>query len=486
MLMPGRVVLDTAGRCITLTRDYTVLINHWRNGGDLYTSGGVTTGATAVGNATVNQSSGYSSGITVNGTSGGMLFTISNITSYSISLKLFFSMLAGTTQVRVYSGADTTGVQLGSMNVNYTSPAAVLNLSGVTSPTNKNATITVAVSKAPGTGFYEHPTDLFSLDSIGYNYTTYGLEIGLFTQCNSLSDKYEFGYNGQMKMNEIAGIGNHNTALFWEYSPQIGRRWNRDPIEKGWESSYAAFSNNPIFYSDILGNISVPTPTTSSSDQCSDECSDQDGEGNKDKEDKKEEDKKEKKKEEAPNSSSNTTGGNSSSGTGGGGNKMSTGDQNAIKTAIAVPIPGLVTVPEVVIPAGAVTAGAAVVATATVVGGFYLFLKYAPPPELTPAGWQEDPNSACSTKVWTPQGFVSKPYVPTAEIIKLGNILYQLHLTKGGKQNLWDDQLSPLSDEALRRLKEEAIQTGAIELLRRIIKEEKRRGMRNKQKRNSK
>jgi hypothetical protein len=258
MLMPGRVVLDTAGRCITLTRDYTVLINHWRNGGALFVSGGMTGGATAFGNATRNQSSSYSNGATAYGTSGGMLFTISNITSYSISLKLFFSMLAGTTQVRVYAGADTTGVQLGSMNVNYTSPAAVLNLSGVTSPSNGNADITVVVSKAPGTGVHEYPVDLFSLDSLGYNYATYGLEYGLFTQCNSLSDKYEFGYNGQMKMNEIAGIGNHNSALFWEYSPQIGRRWNLDPVKSPSLSLYSAFNSNPIFNTDRLGNVGEP------------------------------------------------------------------------------------------------------------------------------------------------------------------------------------------------------------------------------------
>jgi hypothetical protein len=28
-------MLDTAAKCITLTRDYTVLINHWRNGGGM-------------------------------------------------------------------------------------------------------------------------------------------------------------------------------------------------------------------------------------------------------------------------------------------------------------------------------------------------------------------------------------------------------------------------------------------------------------------
>jgi hypothetical protein len=41
---------------------------------------------------------------------------------------------------------------------------------------------------------------------------------------------YRYGFNGQQKDEEIAGKGNHNTALFWEYDMRLGRRWNVDPI----------------------------------------------------------------------------------------------------------------------------------------------------------------------------------------------------------------------------------------------------------------
>lgn len=68
-------------------------------------------------------------------------------------------------------------------------------------------------------------------------------------------DKYEFGYNGQMKTNEIAGMGNHNTALFWEYDTRTGRRWNRDPKMNVWESPYAVFGSNPIWHNDVLGDV---------------------------------------------------------------------------------------------------------------------------------------------------------------------------------------------------------------------------------------
>lgn len=66
--------------------------------------------------------------------------------------------------------------------------------------------------------------------------------------------KYRFGFNGQEKVNEIAGVGNHNTAEFWEYDSRTARRWNTDPVVKPWESSYAAFNGNPIAKTDIKGD----------------------------------------------------------------------------------------------------------------------------------------------------------------------------------------------------------------------------------------
>jgi len=67
-------------------------------------------------------------------------------------------------------------------------------------------------------------------------------------------DTYPMGYNGQMKDNEVAGMGNHNTALFWEYDTRLGRRWNRDPVMRSWESVYAVFGGNPIMRSDPNGD----------------------------------------------------------------------------------------------------------------------------------------------------------------------------------------------------------------------------------------
>jgi hypothetical protein len=67
-------------------------------------------------------------------------------------------------------------------------------------------------------------------------------------------DDYRYGFNGQEKVDEIAGVGNHNTALFWEYDTRLGRRWNLDPVDQVKISNYACLENNPITGTDINGD----------------------------------------------------------------------------------------------------------------------------------------------------------------------------------------------------------------------------------------
>jgi RHS repeat-associated protein len=68
------------------------------------------------------------------------------------------------------------------------------------------------------------------------------------------SNAYLYGMNGQEKDNEITGnAGTHMSAEYWEYDTRIGRRWNRDPITYSWQSPYACFNNNPIYFADPSG-----------------------------------------------------------------------------------------------------------------------------------------------------------------------------------------------------------------------------------------
>ncbi|AUS04919.1 hypothetical protein C1A40_05295 [Tamlana carrageenivorans] len=72
---------------------------------------------------------------------------------------------------------------------------------------------------------------------------------------NMNNGDYRYGFGGQEMDNEIAGNGNSYTAEFWQYDPRLGRRWNVDPMsgKYAWQSPYAAFNNNPIYFNDPLG-----------------------------------------------------------------------------------------------------------------------------------------------------------------------------------------------------------------------------------------
>ena len=65
--------------------------------------------------------------------------------------------------------------------------------------------------------------------------------------------RYRYGFGGQEKDDEVAGKGNSYTAEFWQYDSRLGRRWNIDPVVKPWESPYATFANNPMWFVDPNG-----------------------------------------------------------------------------------------------------------------------------------------------------------------------------------------------------------------------------------------
>jgi RHS repeat-associated protein len=72
----------------------------------------------------------------------------------------------------------------------------------------------------------------------------------------SKSADYDRGYQGSLKDNEIAGIGNHYTTFFRELDPRLGRWWSIDPKSSAqpYQSPYCSMDNNPIFHNDVLGD----------------------------------------------------------------------------------------------------------------------------------------------------------------------------------------------------------------------------------------
>ena len=95
----------------------------------------------------------------------------------------------------------------------------------------------------------------FGTTSINIDFIeVYGEASASYLTCSEDSVGYRYGFNTQEQVDEIAGAGNHYTAMFWEYDPRLGRRWNQDPKPNPSISNYAAFANNPILWKDILGD----------------------------------------------------------------------------------------------------------------------------------------------------------------------------------------------------------------------------------------
>ncbi len=64
---------------------------------------------------------------------------------------------------------------------------------------------------------------------------------------------YRYFFNGQETDNEVLGEGVSLSAEFWQYDTRLGRRWNVDPMFKEYESPYACFAGNPVWFADRFG-----------------------------------------------------------------------------------------------------------------------------------------------------------------------------------------------------------------------------------------
>ena len=64
---------------------------------------------------------------------------------------------------------------------------------------------------------------------------------------------YRYFFNGQEADNEVLGEGASLSAEFWQYDSRLGRRWNVDPVFKEYESPYACFAGNPMWFADRFG-----------------------------------------------------------------------------------------------------------------------------------------------------------------------------------------------------------------------------------------
>ncbi len=113
------------------------------------------------------------------------------------------------------------------------------------------------------TGWLDNPQfrirflEYYTIDEVSHNEVVKECSV----DANGLTGSdYRFGFNGQMKVNEIAGAGNWTTAQFWEYNTRTGIRANPDPVKSPFESPYATNHGNPIKFSDPDGDTPGDDP----------------------------------------------------------------------------------------------------------------------------------------------------------------------------------------------------------------------------------
>ncbi len=208
---------------------------------------------------------GEDSTITITGmvlTGDGACASITNgieaSTTYSARLNITDLNREGSVEVDVVQIEDGGAVErlLSSQTVTGTGLMDI----DFTTETNDSVRVKIVLSEDMGdrdTAYVSLKLDKFS-HPITLTHYYQALQPRLVTTCGEVKDLYRFGHNGQEKTNELAGVGNHNTALHWEYDTRTAFRWNRDPVMIASQSPYAVFNGNPILNTDRLGNVGEP------------------------------------------------------------------------------------------------------------------------------------------------------------------------------------------------------------------------------------
>ncbi len=237
MQMPGRYMTDTATHCFYAT--ITEMEHYF-----IYTIDTLVNTSPPVipilgGNLT---STTTDMQINTTTTGDGASFTIDSLLpGFSQTITLIahgVSPLHYSIKANIYSG----GVLVGG-------PYTIAN-SGSTSMsfTPPTSTVTLDITQPPGAlaGHINLHMMILPRDSLApANVVT--------LVCNE--DRYHYGYNGQMKNNQWAGLGNDYDFDFREYDARICRFRGVDPLAQifVWNSSYAFAENRPIDGRDLEG-----------------------------------------------------------------------------------------------------------------------------------------------------------------------------------------------------------------------------------------
>jgi len=235
MLMPDRFVTDTGQRSATVTQ--VVLAPKLVNTPVDMNVGVPDDSLYITWFPTIRYASGYG---------GNIHWTSSVVPQEPVEVTVDLRYVFGYTTVRVSEYVNGVWQIRANGFANYPGP---VTLSGFT-PTTNQIRISIGTDV-----MYVNSQVLFTLYSIGVSRMTMVPQLMATTIHNVDRDRYAFGFNGQLKDNEVAGLGNHLEFRFRGYDSRLGRFWSADPLTKDypWNSTYAFAENRVIDGMDLEG-----------------------------------------------------------------------------------------------------------------------------------------------------------------------------------------------------------------------------------------
>jgi RHS repeat-associated protein len=256
--MPGRYIMDSSAHCITTT------VNHLDPQiGYRYLDGG-TAGATttAFGQATfsmpgtalvVNSAGGTPGSGGVSPTDSWVEYPMKQCAVNGATVKVDIPSVTSIPTFMFWrlSVIDSaTGSTIGSSSISSAGAYPGFVITPITTPHSSCMILRVEFVTV---GTTTVPMSSLVIQKIGIPVDTLVAVNVTANVCNN--DFYRYGYNGQMKVNEWAGVGNHYDYGARNYDSRIARFISADPAYYKFPSispySYAA--NNPIFFVDIDG-----------------------------------------------------------------------------------------------------------------------------------------------------------------------------------------------------------------------------------------
>lgn len=174
-----------------------------------------------------------------------------NISAFKTGITTKFDGGVGTVSP---AGAEMTVNSNGTYTLQIETDETTSAYLAITNNTSSGSTVSWAVDnlqlKKVGGYSTNFTADVMSVS----DYYPFGMEM---PGRNANSGDYRYSFGGHEKDDEVKGNGNHLSFGDYGYDPRLGRRWNIDPVDKPYESSYATFANNPIAFVDPDGEDAI-------------------------------------------------------------------------------------------------------------------------------------------------------------------------------------------------------------------------------------